>query len=182
MAAIAEKIFGTVGTTILLIAAMISGFASVSGDVLASPRLLYAGAKDGLFPKFLCKIHPRFGTPHWAIIIYALLIFIFSVSGGFKQLAVLASGALLLIYLAVVLAIIKFRMKKKDAAEKTFKVPGGLIIPGIAIAAIIWVLSNLSSQEIISLSIFVLVIGVIYFVMKKWQNRLESKAGKMEKE
>lgn len=174
LAAVAEKVLGPIGAPILLVAAMISGFASVSGDVLASPRLLYAGAKDGLFPKFLGKIHPRFATPHWAIIIYALLIFIFSISGGFKQLAILASGALLLIYLAVILAMIKFRFKKEDAPEKTFKVPGGLIIPCIAIAAIIWVLSNLSSQEIISLSIFVLVIGIIYFVMKKWQNKSTS--------
>jgi len=171
LAAVAKKIIGPVGATILLVAAMVSGFASICGDVLASPRLLYAGAKDGLFPKFLGKIHPRFGTPHLAIIIYALLIFIFSVSGGFKQLAILASGALLLIYLAVILAMVKFRKEKQDAAEKTFKVPGGLIIPCIAIAAIIWVLSNLSWQEIGSLAIFVVVIGVIYFVMKRLQRK-----------
>lgn len=182
LAAVAEKVFGSTGAIIILVAAMISGFATVSGDVLASPRLLYAGAKDGLFPKFLGKIHPRFGTPHLAIIIYCLLIFILSVSGGFKQLAILASGALLLIYLAVVLAMIRLRLKKDAVVEKGFKVPGGMIIPFIAIAAIIWVLSNLSRAEIISLGIFIAVISVIYFVMKKWQSKAGKKAGNYFKE
>lgn len=171
LAAVAERILGAAGVTILLIAAAISGLGSVNGDVLASPRLLFAGAKDGLFPKFLGKIHPRFSTPYWAVIIYASLIFVFSVSGGFKQLVILASGALLLIYLGVILALIKFRMKKNEDAEKSFKVPGGLIIPGIAIGAIMYVLSNLNIREIVSIIVFIAAIGVIYFVMKKRENK-----------
>jgi amino acid transporter len=42
----------------------------------------------------------------------------FSVSEGFKTLAVLASGALLLIYLAVILAMIKLRTKKNRLPKK----------------------------------------------------------------
>ena len=171
LAAIAEKIVGSIGLTILLYAAVISGFGAVIGDVLASSRLLFAGAKDGLFPKFLGKVHPRFGTPYWAVIVFGSLIFIFSVSGGFRQLAILASGALLLVYLAVILALIKIRIKKEYSEEKTFKVPGGLIIPCIAIAAILYVLSNLSKQEIVSLIVFVTILSLVYFVMKKWKNK-----------
>jgi amino acid transporter len=182
LAAVAEKIVGSIGATILLFAAAISCFGNVSGDVLASPRLLFAGAKNGLFPKSLAKVHPKFATPYYAVITYASLIFIFSVSGGFRQLAILASCAILIIYLSVILAMIKLRMKKEDVAEKTFKVPGGLTIPVIGIATIIWLLSHLSSQEIISTIIFIAVLCVIYFVMKKWQNKSESKAGKMEQE
>ena len=171
LAAVADRISGTAGGTVLLVAAAVTCFGTVMGDVLASPRLLFAGARDGLFPKFLGKVHPRFATPYWAVIIYASLIFIFSVSGGFKQLAILASGALLLIYLAVVAALIKFRIGKNEKKERSFKVPGGLIIPGIAIAAIIYVLSNLKREEIISIIVFVAVICIIYFAMKKWQNK-----------
>ena len=171
LAAIAERIVGSTGLTILLYAAVISGFGAVIGDVLASSRLLFAGAKDGLFPKFLGKVHPRFGTPYWAVIVFGSLIFIFSISGGFRQLAILASGALLLVYLAVILALIKIRIKKEYSDEKTFKVPGGLIIPCIAIAAILYVLSNLSKQEIVSLIVFVTILSLVFFVMKKWKNK-----------
>lgn len=170
LAAVAERIVGPVGATILLITAAISCFGSVSADVLATPRSLFAAANDGMFPKFLGKVHPKFATPHLAIITYAALIFIFSISGGFKQLAILASAAILLIYLAVILATIKLRLNKQDAAEKTFKVPGGLIIPFIGIAAIAWLLTSLNKWEILSTIIFISVICIIYFVTKWIKN------------
>jgi basic amino acid/polyamine antiporter, APA family len=171
LAAVAERIVGPVGLTILLFAAVVSALGAVNGDVLASSRLLFAGAKDNLFPKFLGKVHPKFATPYWAVTTYAVLIFIFSISGGFKQLAILASGALLLIYLAVILSLIKFRTKKVEGAEKTFKVPGGLLIPCIAIGAIFYVLSNLTPMEMISISTFVVIVSLIYFVMRKVQGK-----------
>ena len=95
------------------------------------------------------------------------LLFIFTVSGGFKQLAILASASILLIYLAVVLATIKLRTKKELQSEKTFKIPGGLLVPFIALAGIGWMLSNLGKWEILSVIIFIVVVCVIYFVMKK---------------
>jgi APA family basic amino acid/polyamine antiporter len=171
LAAVAEKIIGPVGATILLVTAAISCFGNVSGDVLATPRLLFAGANDGMFPKFLGKVHPGFATPYWAVITYASLIFIFSVSGGFKQLAILASAAILLIYLSVILASIKLRRRKQDVTEKTFRMPGGLIIPFIGIASIIWLLTSLSKLEIISTIIYIAVICLIYFVMKGMKSK-----------
>jgi amino acid transporter len=173
LAAVAGKIIGPVGATILLITAAVSCFGSVSADVMATPRSLFAASNDGMFPRFLGKVHPRFATPYLAIITYGLLIFIFSISGGFKQLAVLASAAILLIYLAVILATIKLRFKKQDAPEKTFRAPGGLVIPFIGIAAIVWLLTSLSKWEIISTIIFIAVICAIYFVMKRFQKDKE---------
>ena len=167
LAAIAEKIIGPIGGTILLLTAAISCFGSVSADVLNTSRVLFAGANDGLFPKFLGKVHPKFSTPAWAIICFGGLIFILSVAGGFKQLAILASAAILLIYLAVILATIKLRKQKQDAAEKTFRIPGGLFFPFIGIASIVWLLTSLSKWEILSTLIFIAIICLIYFIMKK---------------
>ena len=167
LAAIAEKIIGPIGGTILLLTAAISCFGSVSADVLNTSRVLFAGANDGLFPKFLGKVHPKFSTPYWAIICFGGLIFILSVAGGFKQLAILASAAILLIYLAVILATIKLRKQKQDTAEKTFRIPGGLFFPFIGIASIVWLLTSLSKWEILSTLIFIAIICLIYFIMKK---------------
>jgi amino acid transporter len=166
---VAEKIVGPAGATILLITAAISCFGGVSADVMATPRSLFAGANDGLFPKFLGKVHPKFATPYVAVTIYGSLIFIFSVSGGFRQLAILASAAILLVYLAVILATIKLRVKSPGTAEKTFKAPGGLIVPFIGIASITWLLSSLSKWEILSTIIFIAAICIIYFFTKKFK-------------
>jgi len=170
LAAAAEKIIGPAGGIILLIAAAVSCFGNVSGDLLLTPRLLFAGANNGIFPTFLGKVHPRFATPYWAIIVYGALIFILSISGGFKQLAILASAAILIIYLAVILASIKLKKKDKNA-EKSFEIPGGLIIPFIGVASIIWLLTSLSKWEIGSTAIFIAVICVLYFVMKKYTKK-----------
>lgn len=167
LAAVAEKIVGPVGGTLLLFAAAISTFGNVGGDIMNTPRVIFAGANDGLFPKILGRVHLKYATPHFAIIAYAALIFIFSVSGGFKQLAILASAAALLTYLAVILATLKLRNKKQDVAEKTFRVPGGLIIPLIGIAAIVWLLTSLSKWEILSTIIFIGIVCIIYYVMEK---------------
>lgn len=166
LAAVANSIVGSIGATILLVATIISCFGNTSGDVMATPRLLFAGANDGLFPRFMGKVHPKYATPYLAVIIYASLIFIFAVSGGFRELAILASAALLVIYLGVVLAMLKMRNRKVQGDEDSFKVPGGFIVPFIAIAAIIWLLVSLSKKEMIATAIFVAVICGIYFLMQ----------------
>ena len=170
LAAVAERIVGQIGATILLLSAALSCFGNVTADILSTPRSLFAGANNGLFPKFLGKVHPKFATPYLAIITYGLLIFIFSVAGGFQQLAIMASAIILLVYLAVIFATIKLRRKNVDEAEKTFKAPGGIITPLIGIAAVIWLLTNLGKREILSTLIFIAGILVVYFVTK-WTKR-----------
>ena len=166
LAAVAEKIVGPAGATILLLCAALSGFGNVTLDILCTPRSLFAGANDGLFPKFLSKVHPEFATPYMAVIVYGGLIFIFSLAQGFQQLAIMASAVILLVYLAVVLATIKLRKKKTAGEEKYFKAPGGLITPLTAIVAIIWLLTSLGKWEILSTLIFIAAIVIIYFITK----------------
>ncbi len=121
LAAVADKIFGPAGATILLLCAALSCFGNVTLDILCTPRSLFAGANDGLFPKFLGKVHPKFATPYLAVITYGLLIFIFSIAGEFQQLAIMASAIILLVYLAVILATVKLRKKKREGDEKYFQ-------------------------------------------------------------
>ncbi|MEO6583073.1 MAG: amino acid permease [Ferruginibacter sp.] len=170
LAAVADKIIGPAGAAILLLCAALSCFGNITLDILCTPRSLFAGAKDGLFPKFLGRVHPKFATPYFAVITYGLLIFIFSIAGGFQQLAIMASAIILLVYLAVILATIKLRKKKMEGDEKSFKAPGGLIIPLIGIVGIIWLLTSLGIWEILSTLIFIATVIVIYFITR-WLKR-----------
>lgn len=174
LAAVAERIIGPLGATILLLCAAISCFGNVMLDILSTPRSLFAGANDGLFPKFLGKVHPKFATPYLAVITYGLLIFIFSIAGGFQQLAIMGSAIILLIYLAVILSTVKLRKKKIEGDEKTFIAPGGLVTPLIGIVAITWVLTSLGKWEILSTIIFITIVCIIYFAMKWIKNRNKS--------
>ena len=174
LAAVANNVAGPIGATVLLAAAVISTFGNVGGDIMATPRLLFAGANDGFFPKPLGKVHPKFATPYLAVLTYASLIFIVAISGGFRQLAILASATLLLIYLGVVLATIKLRYKKIPGDENSFRMPGGLLIAFLAMAAIAWLLVSLSLKEIISTLIFLVVICGIYLLMRAFKSKKSS--------
>jgi amino acid transporter len=165
ISAVSQKIFGIVGVSIIVIGTAVSMIGSISGEVLGIPRILYAGARDGLLPKFLFKVHPKFATPHYAILIYTGAGFVLALLGGLQQLLILSSATILLIYLGVVLSSIKLRYKKIQSAEKTFTMPGGIVIPVIATITIFWVLSNLKTEEKTGIAIALAVLTVIYFFM-----------------
>lgn len=164
LAAVAERIVGVKGATVLLVAAAISCFGAVFLDILATPRSLFAMSNDGLLPRFFGKVHSRYATPFWAILLYGGGIFLFSISGGFKQLASLASAAILLIYLSVILSTIKLRGKKTNA--ESFHAPGGWVTPLTGIAAICWLLTSLTRTEISTTLIFILAVSILYFFFR----------------
>jgi len=164
LASLTIKLIGPVGGTIMLVTAVASMFGMLSGDVLASSRLLFAASKDKLLPDFLSRIHPKFATPYWSIIVYSTVIVLLASSGGFKQLAALASSSVLIIYLAVVLAMVRLRYEKENTLQKGFKVPGGLVIPVLAVVTICWFLCQVTWPEFRAIGIFFVLLTLLYFI------------------
>jgi basic amino acid/polyamine antiporter, APA family len=171
LAAVAGIIFGPAGITLMIAATAISMLGALGGEILSIPRILYAGARDGIMPKVLGSVHPRFFTPHIAVAVYSLLGLLFAVSGGFQQLAIISGAATLLIYLGVVLATIQLRRAHAENDEKTFRVPGGLIIPLLAVAVIIWLLTSLTPPQLISFAVFIVLLCLIYFSMQMMKKK-----------
>ena len=166
LAAVGEVIAGKAGFALVIVATALSMLGLLSGEILSIPRMLFAGARDGLMPKPLASVHPRFFTPHIAVAFYATLGFLFAVAGGFKQLAIISSACTLLIYLGTVLATLKLRKATLADSEKPFTVPGGVIVPLLATGGILWLLSGLTKSEFTGISIFLVVLSVIYVLVK----------------
>lgn len=165
LAATADVIFGPIGFGILILGAAISMFGFLSGDILNNPRTLYALARDRVLPiAALAKIHPTFATPYLSIIIYASLGLLIAVTGSFESLVVIASSSVLIVYLGVVVAVIKLRYTQKSKADE-FSVPGGLTIPILSIAIILYFLSNLTQNEIIGTLAAIGILSVIYVLI-----------------
>ncbi|HZL11470.1 MAG TPA: APC family permease [Prolixibacteraceae bacterium] len=165
LAEVARHILGPFGVTLILVGAAISMFGFLSGDVLNMPRVIYSAARDKvILPLSLAKVHKKYSTPHFSIILYAAMGCFFSITGEFKQLAILSSASVLLIYLGVALAFIKLRLSRK-AEPGTFRVWGGYTVPAISILIILWVLSKLTTNEIIGIVSFVGILSVIYLLM-----------------
>lgn len=166
LAETAKTMIGQAGAMIVIIGAGFSMFGNISGMVLNMPRIIFAAARDRVLPsKTIAGIHPVYKTPYISVIIYASLGFIFASTGEFKQLAMLSSASYLLIYLGVVLSVIKFRFSNQ-LEKGLFKLPGGYMIPVITALVIVWVLSNLPSNELIGMLIFIVVISLAYVIMR----------------
>ena len=162
MAAVADKLVGSVGHTIVIAASLIAIFGILNSLPLAFPRVMLAGAEDNLLPRYLAKIHTRFSTPANAIITFSAIAFVVAVSGGFRQLAIIVSACLLLLYTGVVLATIKFRFKKNIDKTGTFKIPGGLAVPIAALVALCLFIVQLQLKEITGIAIFIGALSIIY--------------------
>jgi len=166
LAEAAKRMIGPIGAYIVIIGTSFAMFGNLSGMVLNMSRVLFASALDGVIrSRSLAKVHPKYSTPHISILIYASLGFIFASIGEFKQLALLSGSSYLLIYLGVVLAVIKYRIRGYTA-ERKFIMPGGFLIPVISVLAIIWFLSSLPLQELFAMAIFLCILSCIYLIIK----------------
>jgi amino acid transporter len=74
LGAVAEASLGHWGLVLVLVATVLSIFGSLSGDMLVSPRMLYALGRDGHLPAAFGRVHERFRTPHVAIVAHAAAI------------------------------------------------------------------------------------------------------------
>ena len=97
LAAAAAVVMGPFGKTLLLAGGALSMAALISGDMLATPRTLFATATDGQLPAIFARVHPRFATPWIAILFYGSAGCAVSLLGGFALLAALASAGRLLV-------------------------------------------------------------------------------------
>lgn len=166
LAEAAFRMIGPVGAYIVIIGTSFAMFGNLSGMVLNMSRVLFASACDKVIDSpTLAKVHPKYSTPHISIIIYASLGFLFASIGEFKQLALLSGSSYLLIYLGVVLAVIKYRIKGYTS-ERKFIMPGGFLIPIVSVIAIIWFLSSLPSQELFAMGIFIVILSSIYLLIR----------------
>jgi APA family basic amino acid/polyamine antiporter len=100
---------------LMLGGAALSMFGWIGSDILGTPRVLFAFARDGLLPRAFGRVHPRTHTPHVAILGYAALAIALALTGTFTELAVLSTLALAPLYIAASTAA--FQLARRGVAE-----------------------------------------------------------------
>ncbi len=163
LAEAAGRVMGPTGRTLLLAGASISMFGYIGGMMLATPRALFALGRDGFLPRALAAVHPRHRTPHVAIIVQAVVVVALAVTSGFETLAILANLATLLLYGACCLAAWELRRRDVRAGGIPFRVPGGAIVPFLALAAIVYLLTSITPGEWLTVGGMLVVSTVLYF-------------------
>jgi amino acid transporter len=166
LAEAAARVLGPPGRLLVLAGATVSMFGYVSGDMLGSPRAWYAFGRDGILPAAMARIHPRFHTPHIAIVVYACIVAALSISSSFTQLAVVANVAALSMYLMCVAASVELQRRDVRADGTPFAVPAGPVIPLAASAVIIWMLSNATGREFAVAAAVLAAAALLYSIRK----------------
>jgi amino acid transporter len=142
LAAAAQLFAGPSGARLILVAMALSTFGFMTGMMLSTPRTLFALAADGFLPRPLARVHPAYRTPHFAILIQAVISGGIAVTGTYVKLAILANVALLLVYLACCVGASRLRRRKVGADRKPFVMPAGSVVPWLAAALIVGLLAR----------------------------------------
>jgi amino acid transporter len=166
LAEAASRVLGRSGRLLVLAGATVSMFGYVSGDMLGSPRALFAFARDNVLPSVVARIHPRFHTPYVAIGLYAVVVASLAISSSFTQLAILANVAALTLYLMCVAASYELQRRDVRAGGTPFAVPAGPLVPLLASAVILWLLSNATAREFAVEALVLAVAAVFYFIRR----------------
>jgi amino acid transporter len=142
----AQTFAGTTGAAAIALGALISIGGTLNANMLAGPRLLYAMSERGQMPAIFSRVHPRFRTPHVAVAVFACAALAAALSGGFIVLLLISTIARLLVYVSTCASVVALR-RRSDADAARFKLSGGALIPGLALALCIWLLLHSTWQE-----------------------------------
>jgi amino acid transporter len=159
--------FGATGRTILLLGASISMFGYMSGMILAVPRALFAFARDGVLPSPLAAVHPRYATPHIAIVVQTVIVLLLAFSSTFERLAIISNLSVLVLYALCCAAAWQLRRRGVRTEGTPFSMPLGNILPWLGIVIIIWLLDSVTLGEWAALLAALAIASILYFVARR---------------
>ncbi|HEY7474829.1 MAG TPA: APC family permease [Vicinamibacterales bacterium] len=152
---------------LLLVGAVISMLGHAGAMTLATPRTLFAFARDGFLPAFLARTHPVYRSPAAAILVQCAIVLALAISSTFERLAILANLSTLVLYATCCLATWQLRRRDVRAGGTPFKVP----IPGLVIVlaclVIAWMLSSITAAEWTAFGIALLIAAGIFLLRRR---------------
>jgi basic amino acid/polyamine antiporter, APA family len=156
----ARHIFGNGAAAAIACGALVSIYGYLGANMLHTPRLTFALAECGDFPRFFAAVHPRFRTPHVSIIVYTILLLTLTVVGNFRWNITLSAVARLLTYASFAVALLVLRKKRPEA--DAFRLRGGPLVAILTLAfcAVLFMQTPLSNLSV--------VIGVIAIAALNW--------------
>jgi len=166
LAAAAGIAAGPWGRTLILVGSSLSMFGYVSGMTLSVPRMLFAFARDGFLPAPLARVHPRFRTPHVAIVVQACIAALLAATGSFEPLAILANGSVLCVYAACCVAAAELRRRdvRLEGAPAVPRSPAMAVVPWLALGVIVWLLASLRLGEWIAVLATAAVAAILFLL------------------
>ncbi len=145
LASAARVFLGPGGAALMAAGALVSVYGYLSGQFVSAPRLTFALAEQADFPPAFASIHPRFRTPHVAIVAHAVLVLALTVAASFRWNAALSAVARLFTYGLVCGALLVLRQRQPEA--DAFRIRGGPVLAVLGIAFCCLLVSRMGRVE-----------------------------------
>jgi amino acid transporter len=159
----------------------IGAIAGLSSVVLVlmfgQTRVFYSMSRDGLMPKVLAKVHPKFKTPWINTLIVGVVVSIAAAFFDINSLGDLTSVGTLVAFGLVCFSVLWLRYKRPDL-PRHFKVPLFPVLPAVGVAICFWLAYDGATVKI-RWWFFWFLLGavVLYFVYAYWASPMRNKAG-----
>ena len=138
--------------SLLLAGAAISMFGHLGGMTLSIPRIVYALARDGFLPRGLAMVGAAHRVPQAAIVAQAILTLALAITGTFEKLAILANVSALALYFG--------------CAAAAWRVGQSPIVPVLACAVIVWLLTGLTAGEWVAFGACLVAASIVYLARR----------------
>jgi APA family basic amino acid/polyamine antiporter len=169
-AEVVRRLLGAIVVTFMAAAMMTSSFGALHASILATARLPYALARDGLFFRSLAAVSPRTHVPIRSLIVLAFWASVLALSGSFDTLTDYAIFALTMFYALVAGSVFIFRRRQPDA-ERTYRVWGYPVVPilflTVSAGLIIQTILNHPKQTGIGLGLILLGLPVYWLLDRR---------------
>lgn len=165
-----SALMGPTAGKLIAVAILVSMFSAANGITLTAPRVYFAMANDGIFFRKLAEVHPRFGTPAFAIVASSAWAMLLAATGTFEQLLTYVVFAGWIFYALGAMSIFVYRRRRPDA-PRPFRVPGYPWTPLLFVAAAAAIVLNtlFAQPERALLGIGVVLLGTPAFYL--WRRR-----------
>ncbi len=146
------KVFASIG-----LFGLIASFHSI---ILGYSRQIFALARGGYLPKVLSTIHPKFQTPHIALIVGGLVGIASILMGNTQQLIILSALGAIVMYIISMISLFILR-KKEPELERPFKAPFYPYFPLIALILSVICLVSIVYYNIELSAFFFILLGIL---------------------
>jgi amino acid transporter len=151
LSAAAFVVGGNTMATIVALGALLSTFGSLAANMVANPRITFALAEQGDFPRWFAAIHRRYQTPYISIVVFAVLLWALAALGTFRWNATLSAISRLFAYIITCAALPVLR--KKQPGQEGFRLPGGVAFATVGILFALVLASRMGIAEVIALAV-----------------------------
>ena len=158
-------VIGAWGGFLMTLGAALSIGGNIGNTMLVGSRYLYALASSGFGPPILARVHPRFQTPAWAIVTQAILTAALALSGSSVQLALLSVVARSATYIGTAAAVPVLR-RKYPVKEQTIVLPGGALIPALALLVCVAFLASSTRTNLVA-GLIALAVGAVVYALRR---------------